>query len=348
MGKNLTAAKIIEQRKVEQINIQLTQSVEYRDKTNLLEDVFLMHNALPEMDRIDVDTSTTFLNKRFNAPLMVSAITGGAKESERINKNIAKACQKLGLGMGFGSMRAMLVEPSLTYTYQVRNVAPDIFLAGNVGVQDLQDFSIKQIKEALKIIGADYLAIHLNPAQELVQKEGNAYYKDALEMIQKYSEKLPVYVKEVGQGISFEVAQKLTQTNIKAIETAGAGGTSWIGIEYLRKGLQDGPFWDWGIPTAMSVIFTRRATQLPIIATGGIRSGEQIVKAIFLGANICGIALPALKAAAQNEEVITEKLQKLVTEIGDIMFLVGAKNMKDLTKIKPIVFGKLKELTTLR
>lgn len=341
---NLTPAQIIEQRKVEQLNIQLKKNVEYKNKTTLFEDVFLIHNALPEMDRQDVKTSTMFLGKKFSAPLFVSAITGGSKESERINKNIAQACQKLGLGMGFGSMRAMMVEPSLTYTYQVRDVAPDIFLSGNIGAQDLKEFSIKEWKEALKKIGADFLAVHLNPAQELVQKEGNATYKGALKAILEYSQELPIYVKEVGQGISTPVAQKLSTTTIKAIEAAGAGGTSWTGIEYLRKGQGDGLFWDWGIPTALSVIMARKGSNLPLIATGGIRNGEQIVKALSLGANLCGIALPALKAAVQDERVIEQDLQRFITEIGDTMFLIGAKNVADLSNIKPIITGKLKEL----
>lgn len=342
--QTLTPAQIIEQRKIEQINIQLTQNVEYKNKTTLFEDVFLMHNALPEVNRQDIDTSTKFLGKNFSAPLFVSAITGGSKKSEKINKNIAQACQKLGLGMNFGSMRAMMVEPSLTYTYQVRDVAPDIFLSGNIGAQDLKEFSIKKWKENLKKIGADFLAVHLNPAQELVQKEGNAYYKGVLETIKRYSDKLPIYVKEVGQGISFDVAKKLSSTNIKAIEAAGAGGTSWIGIEYLRKGHQDGALWDWGIPTALSVIQTKKATKLPIIATGGIRNGEQIVKALLLGADLCGIALPALKAAVEDKNIIEQELQKLITETGDVMFLLGVENIKLLKQVKPRIIGKLKEL----
>lgn len=342
----LTPAQIIEQRKIEQINIQLTQNVGYKNKTTLFEDIYLLHNALPEIDRQDVNTSTKFLSKKFSAPLFVSAITGGSKQSEKINRNIAQACQKLGLGMNFGSMRAMMVEPALTFTYQVRDIAPDIFLSGNLGAQDLKEFSIKQISEALKKIGADYLAVHLNPAQELVQKEGNANYKGVLDMIKKYSEKLPIYVKEVGQGISFDVAKKLSKTKIRAIEAAGAGGTSWPGIEYLRKGKKDGMLWEWGIPTALSLVQTRKATKLPIIATGGIRNGEHIVKALLLGATLCGIALPALKAAIQDEKEIENELARYIQEIGDVMFLLGAKNIKELTAIKPIITGKLKGLAS--
>ncbi len=339
------SAKAVEKRKVEHINIQLKNDVEYQNKTNLFEDVFLVHNALPELARSDIDTSTKFLGKKLSAPFMVAAITGGAKEAANINRNIAKACQKLGLAMGFGSMKAMIVEPTLTYSYQVRDVAPDILLAGNIGANDLKHFSPKVLKEVMKKTGLDILAVHLNPAQELVQKEGDADFRGVLEMIKRYSEQLPIYVKEVGQGISFEVAKKLAKTNIKAIDVAGSGGTSWIGIEYLRRGMKTGPYWDWGIPTALALIQTRKATKLPIIATGGIRSGEEVVKALSLGANIAAAALPMLRTAAKDEEEVFNELQRIVREIGDIMFLVGAKEVNDLKKTKPIITRVLKELT---
>lgn len=340
------SAKQVEKRKVEHLKIQLTQDVEYQNKTTLFEDVFLVHNALPELDRSDIDTSTTFLGKKLKAPFMVSAITGGAKQAEKINKNNAKACQELGLAMGFGSMKAMIVEPTLTYSYQVRDVAPDILLVGNIGANDLVHFSPKVLKETMKKTGIDYLAVHLNPAQELVQKEGVAQFKGVFESIKSYAEVLPIYVKECGQGISGEVAAKLSKANIKAIDVGGAGGTSWIGIEYLRRGAATGPFWDWGIPTAMALIQTKKATRLPVIATGGIRTGTDVVKAITLGAEIGSAALPFLKSAEQNYETSLQNLSNIAQEIGDIMFLVGAKDVQSLKKIKPIITGKLKELTS--
>lgn len=340
------SAKQVEKRKIEHLKIQLTQNVEYKNKTTLFEDVFLLHNALPELNRNDIDTSLTFLGKKLKAPFMISAITGGAKLAEKINKNNAKACQKLGLAMGFGSMKAMIVEPTLAYSYQVRDVAPDILLVGNIGANDLIHFSPKVLKETMKKTGVDYLAVHLNPAQELVQKEGAAQFKGVFELIKRYAEEVPIYVKECGQGISGEVATKLSQTNIRAIDVGGSGGTSWIGIEYLRRGFDDGPFWDWGIPTALSLIQVKKATKLPIIATGGIRTGTDVVKAITLGAEIGSAALPFLKTADKSYEASLEKLTFLVQDIGDVMFLLGAKNITELQKIKPIFTGKLKELTS--
>lgn len=338
------SAQQVEKRKVEHIKIQLENDVEYKNKTNLFEDVFLIHNALPELNRSEVDTSTVFLKHKLGAPFMVAAITGGAKEAERINKNIAKACQKYRLAMGFGSMKAMIVEPTLTFSYQVRDVAPDILLAGNIGANDLVHFPPKVLNEALKRIGADILAVHLNPAQELVQKEGEAAFKGVLELIKRYSEKVPIYVKEVGQGISGDVAKKLSTANIKAIDVAGSGGTSWIAIEYLRRGLKTGAFWDWGIPTAMALIQTRKVTKLPLIATGGIRNGEEVVKALTLGASIGAAALPLLKTAAQSDQIVDQELNRIVKEIGDTMFLIGIKDVRSLTKVRPIITGRLREL----
>jgi isopentenyl-diphosphate Delta-isomerase len=338
------SARQVEKRKVEHLKIQLTQDPEYKNKTTLFEDVILLHNALPEIDRSDVDTSTTFLGKKLKAPYMVSAITGGAKQAATINRNNAKACQELGLAMGFGSMKAMIVEPSLTYSYQVRDIAPDILLVGNIGANDLAVFPPKVLKELIKKTGIDFLAVHLNPAQELVQKEGEAKFKGVFELIKRYSEELPIYVKECGQGLSANVAKKLSTTKIHALDVGGAGGTSWIGIEYLRRGQQTGPLWDWGIPTALSVIEARSATKLPIIATGGIRSGEDVVKAIVLGANIGSAALPSLRKGNTSFEASLEHLSSLVKEIGDVMFLVGAQNVADLANVKPRIIGRLKEL----
>ncbi len=340
------SAKQVEKRKVEHIQIQLNNNVEYKNKTTLFEDVVLMHCALPEFDRDQVDTSLKFLGKTLKAPYMVSAITGGAKQAALINKNNAKACQELGLAMGFGSMKAMIVEPTLAYSYQVRDVAPDILLVGNIGANDLAVFPVKVLKEVIKKTGIDFLAVHLNPAQELVQEEGQASFKGVLELIKRYAEELPIYVKECGQGISADVAKKLSMAKIHAIDVGGAGGTSWIAIEYLRRGLKDGPLWDWGIPTALSLIQTRGATKLPIIATGGIRSGEDVVKALVLGADIGSAALPSLKAGATSYEESLQYLTQIVREIGDVMFLVGAHNIDSVHNIKPKIVGRLRELTS--
>jgi isopentenyl-diphosphate delta-isomerase len=342
--KKTESSKAVEQRKREHIQIPLKEDVSFKTQTNLFEDVILLHNALPEIDRSDVDTSAIFLKHHFSAPFMVSGMTGGAKEASVINKNIAKACQKLGLGMGLGSLKAMILEPSLTYSYQVRDVAPDIFLAGNIGANDLGNFPVKVLKKALKDVGANVLAVHLNSAQELVQKEGQANFKGVWDLIAKYSEKMPIYVKEVGQGISASVAKKLAKTNILAIDVAGAGGTNWIKIEYMRRQATYTPFLDWGIPTAFAVYSVRQSTKLPIVATGGIKTGEDVVKALLLGANLGAGAVSMLRSANTSYEAVEEELSRVVKEIGDVMFLLGAKNIKELKKVNPIIVGRLREL----
>ena len=342
--KTKESAKVVEQRKKEHIQLPLSQDVSYKTQTNLFEDVVLLHNALPEIDRTDVDTSTNFLGHHFSAPFMVSGMTGGAKEAALINKNIAKACQKLGLGMGLGSMKAMILEPSLAYSYQVRDVAPDIFLAGNIGANDLAHFPVKVLKKALKDVGADVLAVHLNPAQELVQKEGQASFRGVLELIAKYAEELPIYVKEVGQGISPDVAARLSKTKIRAIDVAGAGGTNWIKIEYMRRHAEYTPFLDWGIPTAFAVKSASQVTKLPLISTGGIKTGEDVVKALILGADLAAGAVSMLRTANASYAAVEAELERMVREIGDVMFLLGVKDLAELKKIRPIIVGRLAEL----
>ncbi len=344
MNSQPESAKAVEQRKREHIQIPLSQDVSYKTKTTMFEDVILFHNALPEINRLDIDTSVKFLNHPIKAPIMITGMTGGAKEAAVINKNIARACQKLGIAMGLGSMKAMIVEPSLTYTYQVREVAPDILLAGNIGGNDLRHFSVEVLKKALKDVGADILAVHLNPAQELVQKEGQAEFADVLKTIADYSKKLPIYVKEVGQGLSPEVVKKLSQTNILALDVSGAGGTNWIDIEYKRRGLDFGPLSNWGIPTALAVHLASQNTKLPILASGGIRTGQDVIKALILGASIAGMAIPALKSGNQSYEAVEESLGNLIKEVGDIMFLLGARNLDEVKKIKPMIVGRLREV----
>jgi len=241
----------------------------------------------------------------------------------------------------------MILEPSLAYSYQVRDVAPDIFLAGNIGANDLGNFSVKVLKQALKDVGANVLAVHLNSAQELVQKEGQANFKGVLDLIAKYSEKMPIYVKEVGQGISPEVAKRLAKTNILAIDVAGAGGTNWIKIEYMRRQATYTPFLDWGVPTAYAVHSVSKVSKVPLVATGGIKTGEDVVKALILGATLGAGAVSMLRTANVSYEAVEEELSRVVKEIGDVMFLLGAKDIKQLKKIRPLIVGRLRELLNI-
>jgi isopentenyl-diphosphate delta-isomerase len=290
------------------------------------------------------------LGKNFSFPIIVSAITGGAQASKKVNGDIAKACQSLGIGMGLGSMRAMLEHPSLAETYYVRDVAPDIFLAGNIGAAQLNEFSVEQIREALDAIEADALAIHVNAAQEAVQPEGNVDFSGVVSKIDETSARLgkPVYVKEVGHGIGFEVASMLRGTKISAIDVQGAGGTSWTTVDSLRhkKGFGSA-FGEFGIPTAVSIIETRNALQSSdkkIIGSGGIRNGIDAAKAIVLGADMAGLALPALKAQqGGGTKGVEALLSNLINELEITSFLLGAKNVSELKTLPYVVTGKLRD-----
>jgi isopentenyl-diphosphate delta-isomerase len=340
----------IQKRKSEHIRLCTTKDVAFKEKTTLLECVELNYKALPELSLDEVNLSTEFLGKKFSFPFMISAITGGAAESKKINAELAQAAQEFGIGLGLGSMRAVLQQPSLIDTYFVRDAAPDIFIAANIGVAQLKQYSPAQINEAITALEADALAIHINAAQEAVQPEGDVDFSGLIAKIAEYSEKIkvPVYVKEVGHGISFEVAMALKETNIKAIDVQGAGGTSWAKVDSLRHKTSFGAvFQDFGVPTAASIIETKHAlhaTSKKIIASGGIRNGLDAVKALVLGADLCASAMPILQAQQKKgAEGVKTYLNEIKKEMEIASFLLGCKNLAELHQEKPIILGKLRE-----
>ncbi len=346
------AAKQTENRKTEHLRIALKENVQFREKTTGLEDIAfkdieLDYKTMPEIDRREIDAETIFFGKRFSAPIMVAAITGGVPEAEKINKDIAKACEALGIGMGLGSQRAMLENPNLAKTYYVRDVAPHIFLAGNLGITQAKKYSSIEIDEALDDIEADALALHTNAAQEALQLEGTTDFSGGFETIKRLRKELKhdFFVKEVGHGISGNVAKQLEKLKVKAIDVGGAGGTSWTGIDSLRGNKEIGKtYWDFGIPTAVSVIECRREFSGKIIATGGIRNGLDVAKSLVLGADLAGIALPVLQAQDFGGSTSVKKyLEKIIEETKIAMFLAGAKNIKELKKKKFVALGKTKE-----
>ena len=338
----------IEKRKVDHIKICVEKDVAFKEKTTLLECVELDYKTLPEISLNDVDLETEFLGKKFSFPLMVSAITGGAELSKKINQDIAKACQELGIGMGVGSMRAMMESPSLANTYYVRDVAPDIFLAGNIGAAQLKEYSPELMNKTLESIGADALAIHLNAAQEAVQPEGDVDFIGVMDKISEYVDEIsvPVYVKEVGHGISFGVAKALKDTGVKAIDVQGAGGTSWTMVDALRHKNSFGKtFREFGIPTAVSLIETKNALlgERQLVASGGIRNGFDGTKSIVMGADLVGVAMPVLKAQQKSYKALQDYLYNFTVEMSITSFLLGCKNVSELHKEEYVVLGKLKE-----
>jgi len=327
----------VEQRKTEHLQIAREQRVEFG--TTGFERFHLPHKALPEIDYNDVDTSTVFLGKKIAAPFLISGMTGGIPVAEKINKNLAAAAQKKKISMGVGSQRKAILDPSLSYTYQVRSVAPDIPLIANLGiVQFNYGFGLKEAQRAVNMIEADALALHMNPLQEAIQPEGDRNFKGLFGRIQVLTSKLevPLIAKEIGNGISEEIALQLKKYGVRIVDTAGSGGTSWATIEARRaQKIELGEtFATWGIPTADSIIQCKKVPDLTIIGSGGIRDGIMAAKALILGADMVGIALPFLKHAAISSEKVESYIDLLMTELRIAMFCCGVKTIKELKEIR--------------
>ena len=318
-------------RKDDHIRICLERDVE-SSAGNGFEKYRLAHRALPEMGLSEIDTSTEFMGKRFRLPFFIEAMTGGSPGTERINRNLAGAAEKLGIGMGLGSQRAMLEDRDLAYTYDVREVAPSIFLLGNIGAVQLPQYSMGEIRGIVKDIKADGIAVHLNAAHELSQPEGDRDWNNVLKGIGKLCRGagFPVVVKETGCGISGDIARKLEGAGAACIDVAGAGGTSWIRVEQHRGSETAKAFLDWGIPTAESLRQCRGAVKIPLIASGGMRTGLDCAKAIAMGASLSGFALPLLKPATESEEGVVRVLEGIAAELRKAMLLTGARNMEEL------------------
>lgn len=329
----------VSNRKVEHLRINLEENVQFYDVSTGLEKYRFVHQALPETDLTLIDTSSTLFGKTLRVPLLVSSMTGGASEAERINRNLAAAAQATGIAMGLGSQRAAIADPSLARTYRVRDLAPDILLFANLGAIQLNyGYGADECRRAVGMIQADALILHLNPIQEAVQEHGNTNWGGLLEKIEQLCRTLeiPIIVKEVGFGLSAQVARQLLDAGVSALDVAGAGGTSWAAVEAKRaptpqlQALAE-LFWDWGIPTAESLVQVRRAApQATLFASGGIRNGIEIAKCIALGASLVGLASPLLKLANVSSQSAIEGIQSLSTQLRVAMFGIGAKNLAAL------------------
>ncbi len=330
------------QRKIDHINICLNEDVAFRGVTAGFERYRLVHRALPELAPEDVDLSTTFLGRRLCAPLLISPMTGGTPLAGEINRRLAGAAQSLGLAMGVGSQRAAIEEPTLAPTYHVRDVAPDIVLLANLGAVQLNyGYGLDECRRAVEMIGADGLVLHLNPLQEYLQSEGNANFRTLLPKIADICHRLgvPVIAKEVGWGLSPEVVRALFEAGVAAVDVAGAGGTCWSRVEaYRRPG--EAPvrlaaaFEQWGIPTAEAIRGARLAAgpERTIIGSGGVRDGLQVAKALALGADLAGLALPLLRPATVSTEAVVERLEQLLAELRLAAFLTGSRTVADLRR----------------
>ncbi|MCJ7668118.1 MAG: type 2 isopentenyl-diphosphate Delta-isomerase [Anaerolineae bacterium] len=326
-------------RKADHLRISLEEDVQFEGLTTGFERYQFIHQALPEMGFKEVDLSLNLFGKRLEAPLIISSMTGGIEPATKINRNLARAAQKMGVAMGVGSLRPAIDDPSLARTYQVREVAPDILLFANLGAVQLNyGYGVEECRHAVEMIEADALILHLNPLQECLQEEGNTDFSGLLARIEKVCRHLPVpvMVKEVGWGISEEVARRLAQAGVAAIDVAGAGGTSWSEVERYRTSNEmmknvAAAFAQWGIPTADSIRMARRgAPDVALIASGGIRTGVDVAKAIALGADGAALATPLLKAANASWGTVREKLDEIIEELRITMFCIGARNLREL------------------
>lgn len=337
----INSNKQIENRKKEGIDLAL-QNIHTKNISTLFECVHPIHNALPELNLSDINTSTKFLGHNFEIPILIDSMTGGTPAALRINTRLAQAAEQFNIGMGVGSQRAGLLSSRLASTFKVvRKNAPNAFIFSNIGGAQLAEgLKTSSIRKLIDMIDANALAIHLNPLQELVQPEGEPNFRGILKRINELSKDLtiPIIVKEVGSGISPQVAVKLQKNNVSAINVAGMGGTSWAGIEQKRAikanlslkinmGLV---LWDWGIPTAASLVAAKKSVKLPLVSSGGMRSGLDLAKSIILGASMCAYAQPMIKHASKSYNSLTHFIEDLHFQLKSIMFLVGAQDIKKL------------------
>jgi isopentenyl-diphosphate delta-isomerase len=352
-------AHLTEDRKLEHIHICLEREVESSIPTGF-NDITLIHNAVPELDLEDIDVQCSFLGHQLQAPIMITAITGGHEEALPINMHIAQAVESLGLIMGVGSQRAAIEDPTLNASFTVtREYAPTAFLVGNIGAPQLSlGYNIKEAEVAVDMLKANALAIHFNAAQEAVQPEGEATFSGVLQVLKHLTKKvsIPIIAKETGAGLNRNTALQLVKTGVKALDVAGLGGTSWPAVEAERAKVEDARkailgrwFTDWGIPTAVATYEVAQATpETPLIASGGVRTGIDIAKAIALGANLAGLALPVLSPAMLNKKAVELHLDALIHGLKAAMFLVGASTLEELANVPLIVNGTTRNWLEVR
>lgn len=326
-------------RKADHLRICLEQDVQCHLTTNGLEQYRFTHCCLPELDRNEIDLTTKFLGKQLGAPLLISSMTGGTEQAGMINRRLAEVAQHYKIAMGVGSQRVAVEKPHVAATFAVRSLAPDIPLFANLGAVQLNyDYGLEQCLRVIDLLEADALILHLNPLQECIQPKGDTNFKGLLDKITKLCSKspVPVIAKEVGNGISAAMAQKLIAAGVAAIDVAGAGGTSWAKVEseraenaqQRRLGMT---FADWGLPTAQCITTIRAvAPTVPLIASGGLRHGLDMAKAIALGADITGMALPFLQAAADSVTALDALVEVIIAEITTVLFCTGNANLEQL------------------
>jgi isopentenyl-diphosphate delta-isomerase len=348
---------MIENRKAD--HVEICASKEVTANYNHWDDVFLVHEALPELNKSDINLETKLFNKKLQAPIIISAMTGGYLKAKKINKNLADAASQLQIGFGVGSQRPALEGAKHIDSYTVVKDFDIPLVIGNIGIPQLvhqskknKPITIAECKQAMDMIDADILAVHMNFLQEIVQPEGDTNAAGCLQKLKAIASKLPVLAKETGAGISNETAKLLKSAGVKGIDVGGYGGTSFAAVEMYRgQSMGDNlrerlgrTFWDWGIPTPVSLIEAN--VGLPMIATGGTRDGLDAAKALCLGASAAGLAARLLKPALKSAKSVKTELEFIIEELRGTLFLMGAKSIHDLAKKRVVITGVTKEIFT--
>jgi isopentenyl-diphosphate delta-isomerase len=329
--------RLVRDRKAEHVQLALDERMQLG--CHYFDAYRFEHRALPEIDFDEIDTSTSFLGKRLSAPLLISCMTGGTAEAARINRNLATAAEKCGIAVGVGSQRKAIEEPSAAESFRIRPYAPSVPVLANLGAVQLNyGFGLPECRQAVEMIDADALVFHLNALQEAIQPEGQCNFSELLPKMGGIARQLgvPVIVKEIGCGISAEVARELLEREIRIVDSAGTGGTSWARIEAARA--RDAAigelFADWGIPTPVVIERLREIPGLTVIGSGGVRHGIDAAKAIALGSDMVGMAYPFLQGASDSVERVVEKIERTVRELTISMFCVGARSVRELREIR--------------
>ncbi|SHG09793.1 type 2 isopentenyl-diphosphate Delta-isomerase [Ornithinibacillus halophilus] len=329
----------INKRKTEHIRLCLTDHVEGVNKSTGLEGISFIHNALPEINFQDINLETSFLNKSLKAPFLVSSMTGGSQMAEEINKNLAIAAEERGWAIALGSTRALLEGDKHQDSFLIRKQAPTVPLIANLGAVQLNyGYGAEEAQKLVDLTEADSLYLHLNSLQEVIQDEGDLNFEDLLPKIEEVCKKVtvPVGVKEVGFGIDGHVARQLYDAGVSYIDVAGAGGTSWSQVEKLRskdplRKAAAEAFNNWGIPTKDCIVSVRsELNNVPLVASGGMKTGVDAAKAITIGADIIGFARSLLKAATTSSEEVMKVMEQIEFELKITMFGIGAKNLDEL------------------
>lgn len=329
-------------RKRRHVDACLHGPVEYQTRTTGFETIDLPYRATPETDLDAIDPSTTFLRRRLSAPLLIGAMTGGAERAAALNRNLAIAAQRVGVGMMLGSQRVMLEHPDLTPTFAVREHAPDVPLIGNLGVAQLnRGYGADAIRRAIDAVDADALALHANPLQEAIQEGGDSDFRGLLARLATLPSEVgrPLLLKEVGHGLDAGTVRRLAGAGFAAFDVAGAGGTSWARVEaWVRWGeVRSEDLVEWGIPTLDALRAARTAApDATLIASGGIRSGLDVAKAIASGAALCAVALPLLAPATESADAVEAELRRFVRELRVAMHGAGAADVAALARIRPV------------